>query len=158
MNSFLSYRSCGFFMCSCIIFVPDRAFYCLFYQCLFSYLCVLPFLSVCLFKRKHSVLWLSVYFSFPSMHSPIKLQELSIILFHPWTYFWYSIENTFLVLKIPLILFNWFCNDFSMKILSRVYNNPTKPMAQALLYSKNEKTQASKEQNFININIIFITV
>ena len=129
-----------------------------FYQYLFSYLCVLPFLSVCLFKRKHSVLWLSVYFSFPSMHSPIKLQELSIILFHPWTYFWYSIENTFLVLKIPLILFNWFCNDFSMKILSRVYNNPTKPMAQALLYSKNEKTQASKEQNFININIIFITV
>ena len=99
-----------FFMCSCIIFVSDRAcLYCLFYQCLFSYLCELPFLSVCLFKRKYSVLWLSVYFSFPSMHSPIKLQELSIILFHPWTYFWYSIENTFLVLKIPdfAMTFRW---------------------------------------------------
>ena len=148
----------GFFLCSCIIFCPwqvtgpflSMSFFLICVYCLL--------LSVCLLKRKHSVLWLKVYFSFPSMHSPIKLQELSIILFHPWTYFWYSIENTFFVLKIPLILFNWFCNDFSMKILSRVYNNPTKPMAQALLYSKNEKTQASKGQNFININIIFITV
>ena len=103
-------------MCSCIIFVPDRAcLYCLFYHCLFSYLCELPFLSVCLFKRKHSVLWLSVYFSFPSMHSPIKLQELSIILFHPWTYFWYSIENTFLVLKILLILSTDFAMTFRWK-------------------------------------------
>ena len=133
MNSFLIYWICCFFcICSCIIFVPNRAcLYCLSYLFVFSkeniqfcgWKCTFLFhpcihQSNCRSSRS--------YFFIPEHTFDI----LSKIPFRSWKYLW-SFSNNFAM-------------TFQRKILSRVCINSTKPMAQALLYSKNEKTQASK--------------
>ena len=138
MNSFLSYWSCGlFFMCSCISFVPDRAcLYCLSYQ--------LPFFICLSFQKKtfsfvvESVLFFSIH-AFTNQTAGAldhTFSSLNILLIFYRKYL-LGLENTFDPFQL---ISQWlFKENFILGCI-----NSTKPMAQALLYSKNEKTQASK--------------
>ena len=138
----------GFFSCVLASFMSLTGPVCIAFliSVFFYYLCVLPFFICLSFQKKtfsfvvENVLFFSIH-AFTNQTAGAldhTFSSLNILLIFYRKYL-LGLENTFDPFQL---ISQWlFKENFILGCI-----NSTKPMAQALLYSKNEKTQASKSR------------